>query len=37
MRSLSCGRSLGNNRIGDQGAIAIGEALKFNGALKMLG
>ena len=36
MCSLSCGRSLRNNKIGDQGAIAIGEALKVNGALTKL-
>jgi len=35
MRSLSCGRSLFNNQISDQGATAIGEALKVNGALKL--
>ena len=36
MRSLSCGRSLGQNQIGDQGATAIGKALKVNGALTTL-
>ena len=36
MRSLSCGRSLYANNIDDQGATAIGEALKFNGALTEL-
>ena len=35
MRSLSCGRSLYNNQIGDQGATAIAEALKVNAALKL--
>ena len=33
MRSLSSGRRLAANKIGDQGAVAIGEALQFNGAL----
>ena len=36
MRSLSCGRSLGRNQIGDQGATAIGKALKVNGTLTEL-
>jgi len=36
MHSLSCGRSLNNNQIGEQGATAIAEALKVNGALTML-
>ena len=36
MCSLSCGRSLYNNQIGDQGATAIGEGLKVNGALTEL-
>ena len=36
MHSLSCGRSLQDNNIGDQGATAIAEALKFNSALKEL-
>ena len=36
MCSLSCGRSLRLCGIGDQGAIAIGEALKVNGALTSL-
>ena len=35
MCSLSCGLRLFNNQIGDQGATAIGEALKVNGALKL--
>ena len=33
---LSCGRSLFSNQIGDQGATAIADALKVNGALKTL-
>ena len=33
MRTLSCGRSLTSNKISDQGATAIAEALKVNGAL----
>ena len=33
MRSLSRGRSLFNNQISDQGATAIGEALKVNDVL----
>jgi hypothetical protein len=40
LRSLSCGRSLYYNQIGDQGlqgATAIAEALKVNGALTFLG
>jgi hypothetical protein len=36
MGLLSSGRSLSYNKIGDQGATAIGEALKFNGALTNL-
>ena len=36
MSSLSCGRSLYNNQIGDQGATAIAEAMKVNGALTEL-
>ena len=32
----SSDRSLYNNQIGDQGAMAIGEALKVNGALTSL-
>jgi NLR family CARD domain-containing protein 3 len=36
MCSLSYGRSLWDNTIGDQGATAIGEALKVNGALTKL-
>ena len=36
MSSLSCGPSLYDNQIGDQGATAIGEALKVNGALTEL-
>ena len=36
MRSLSSGRRLRFNEIGDQGATAIGEALKVNGALTEL-
>eukprot|EP00966_Prymnesium_polylepis_P247163 5715647-Prymnesium_polylepis.1 len=35
MRSLSCGLSLYGNQIGDKGAVAIAEALKVNGALKL--
>jgi hypothetical protein len=35
MRSRSSDRWLRNNKIGDQGAIAIAEALKVNGALKL--
>jgi hypothetical protein len=36
MRSLSCGRSLDGNQIGDQGATAFGKALEVNGALTKL-
>ena len=36
MCSFFSGRRLSLNNIGDQGASAIGEALKFNGALTML-
>ena len=36
MRSLCSGRRLDFNKIGDQGASAIGEALKVNGALTTL-
>eukprot|EP00966_Prymnesium_polylepis_P234828 5431507-Prymnesium_polylepis.1 len=36
MRSLCSGRRLNHNNIGDQGATAIGEALKVNGALTSL-
>ena len=36
MRSLCSGRRLRFNEIGDQGATAIGEALKVNGALTEL-
>ena len=36
MRSLCSGRSLDLIQIGDQGATAIGEALKVNGALTEL-
>ena len=36
MRSLSHRRSLNFNQIGDQGATAIAEALKVNGALTNL-
>jgi hypothetical protein len=36
MRSLCSGRRLNLNKIGDQGATAIGEALKVNGALTAL-
>jgi hypothetical protein len=36
MCSLSCGPRLFNNQIGDQGATAIGDALKVNGALTKL-
>ena len=37
MRSLCSGRRLNLNQIGDQGATAIGEALKVNGALTIIG
>jgi len=36
MCSLSYGRSLCDNKIGDQGATAVAEALKVNGALTNL-
>jgi Ran GTPase-activating protein (RanGAP) involved in mRNA processing and transport len=36
MRSRSSDRRLRNNKIGNQGAIAIAEALKVNGALTFL-
>ena len=36
MCSLSAGRSLEGNKIGDQGATAIGKALEVNGALTNL-
>ena len=35
MRSLSYRRSLMGNKIGNQGATAMAEALKVNGALKL--
>jgi len=36
MRSLSCGLSLDRSQIGFQGATAIADALKVNGALTAL-
>jgi hypothetical protein len=36
MRSLSCGLSLDRSQIGFQGATAIADALKVNGALTNL-